>query len=74
MGEIWGEGVPVGVWWKENGLRQGMWLRWNTFTLQGDSINMLRMFIWVVTMREKCELQMKKSIAVDLEAVCITLS
>ena len=73
-GGICGKDVSVGVWWKENGLRQGMRLRWNTFTLHGTSINMLRVFIWVVTMRKKCELQMKKSIAVDLEAVCITLS
>ncbi len=44
MGEIWGEGVPVGVWWKENGLRQGMWLKWNTFNMPGQSINMLKVF------------------------------
>lgn len=36
----------------------GMWLRWNTFNMSGNSINILRVFIWVMAMRDKCELQM----------------
>lgn len=50
-----GEDTPGADWWE---LRDGgdMWLRWNTFTLHGNSINMLRVFVWVVAMREKCEL------------------
>ena len=32
---------------------------WNTFSLHGNSINMLRVFIWVMAMRDKCELQIK---------------
>ena len=36
----------------------GMWLRWNTFTLHRNSINIWGVFIWVVAMRDKCELKM----------------
>ena len=34
----------------------GWVVEWNTFTLHGNSINIWGVFIWVVAMRDKCEL------------------